>query len=352
MSVKLRTRNLAKGVKRYYLDIYHNKERSYQFLDIKITPSDTKRSEKKRLAENIRANKELELISLGSSYQPEHLKDLNFNLFAEDFIKNYKYKDIRIVASAVAKFKDATQNKKLKISQITPSVMETYKTYLIHDAKLSGETAHNYFTRFKKVLRNAKIKGYIKSMPTDEIRFKNPNKEDTLRKQVLTPEELQLLANTHCGNSEVKKAFLFCCYTSLGMAEIRKLKWKNIKNNRLETTREKTGGQINNRLNSVAVHLIGERKNSEDFVFDLQIISDNAVNKNLKYWIQRTEIDKHLTFYCARHTFACLLLMNGANLKTVADAMGHSSTKSTLKYLNHVQKLQDNAIDNLPEITF
>ncbi len=109
------------------------------------------------------------------------------------FIENYKYKDIRIVASAVAKFKDATQNKKLKISQITPSVMETYKTYLIHDAKLSGETAHNYFTRFKKVLRNAKIKGYIKSMPTDEIRFKNPNKEDTLRKQVLTPEELQLL---------------------------------------------------------------------------------------------------------------------------------------------------------------
>ncbi len=43
--------------------------------------------------------------------------------------------------------------------------------------------------------------------------------------------------------------------------------------------------------------------------------------------------------------------MNGANLKTVADAMGHSSTKSTLKYLNIINKLQDEAIDNLPSIT-
>ena len=350
MSVKLRTKNLAKGVKRYYLDIYHNKERSYQFLDIKIAPGDIKRSEKKRLAENIRANRELELISLGTSYQPEHLKDLNFNVFAENFITNYQYKDIRIVASAITKFIEATENNKLKISQITPSVMEVYKNYLIHDAGLSGETAHNYFTRFKKVLRSAKIKGYIKSMPTDDIRFTNPNKEDNLKKEVLIAEELQLLANAHCGNNEVKRAFLFCCYTSLGMAEIRNLKWKHIKNERLETKRVKTGGLINNRLNMVAIELLGQRKESDDYIFNLQIISDNAVNKNLKHWVKRAKIDKHLTFYCARHTFACLMLMNGANLKTVADAMGHSSTKSTLKYLNHVQKLQDSAIDNLPSI--
>lgn len=351
MSVKLRTKNLAKGVKRYYLDIYHNKERSYQFLDIKIESGDLKRKEKKRLAENIRANKELELISLGTSYQPEHLKDLNFKVFADNFISNYKFKDVRIVANAIIKFNEATENSKLKLSQINPSVIEAYKTYLIHDAGLSGETAHNYFTRFKKVLRNAKIKGYIKSMPTDEIRFSNPNKEDSLKKEVLKAEELQLLANTHCGNNDVKRAFLFCCYTSLGMAEIRQLQWKHIKKNRLETKRAKTGQLINNRLNTVALSLIGERKNKEDYIFNLKFISDNAVNKNLKKWVKRAEIDKHLTFYCARHTFACLLLMNGANLKTVADAMGHSSTKSTLKYLNHVQKLQDSAIDNLPAIT-
>ena len=42
--------------------------------------------------------------------------------------------------------------------------------------------------------------------------------------------------------------------------------------------------------------------------------------------------------------------MNGANLKSVADAMGHSTTKNTLKYLNHVERLKDEATSNLPDI--
>ena len=42
--------------------------------------------------------------------------------------------------------------------------------------------------------------------------------------------------------------------------------------------------------------------------------------------------------------------MNGANLKTVADALGHSDTSHTIKYLNYVDALKDRAMDNLPEI--
>ncbi len=205
-------------------------------------------------------------------------------------------------------------------------------------------------TRFKKVLRSAKIQGYLKVMPTDDIRFSNPNKDDTLRKQVLDGEELQKLANTHCGNSEVKKAFLFACYTSLGFAEIRELTWGNINKSRLITHRKKTGELINNRLNPTALAILGTPKKKDDFVFNVQDLSINGLNKTIGYWVQRAEINKHITFYCARHTFACLLLMNGANLKTVADAMGHRSTKSTLKYLNFINKLQDEAIDNLPAL--
>jgi integrase len=105
---------------------------------------------------------------------------------------------------------------------------------------------------------------------------------------------------------------------------------------------------INNRLNPTAQKIIGEPGHREEYIFDLQFLSDNGANKAIRHWVKRAKIDKHITFYCARHTFACQLLINGANLKTVADAMGHSSTRSTLKYLNHVQRLQDEAIDKLP----
>lgn len=350
MSVKLRFRESKSRTKSYYLDIHHNGERWREFVKVNILNKDAAKSDKLRVIEKIRLNRELELLSDDTGYIPQQFKKLNFFIFADDYIKKYRNRDVRIIASSVEKFKESTNNSKLQISQITPTIMESFKNYLIHDAGLSGETPHNYFTRFKKILKAAKIKGYLKEIPTDDIRFSNPNKDDSIKKQVLNALELQKLASTKCGNKEVKKAFLLACYTSLGLAEIRDLKWENINKNRLITKRKKTGEFINNRLNFTASKILGEPKKKSDYIFDLQSISDNAVNKNIKNWSKRAELDKHLTFYCARHTFACLLLINGANLKTVADAMGHSSTKSTLKYLNYIQKLQDDAIDNLPSI--
>ena len=350
MSVQLRCRESKSGNKNYFLDIHHKGERWREFLKIKIVPRDPAKSEKKRIIDKIRINRELELLSNETGYTPMHLKKLNFFVFADDFLKQYRKHDIRMIGSAIKKFTKFANNPKLNISQITPSFMEKFKDYLIYDAGLTGETPHNYFSRFKKILKSAKIKGYFKEMPTADIRFKNPNRDETIKKQVLNIEELQLLATTLCGNQEVKRAFLFACYTSLGLAEIRDLKWIDIRNDRLVTYRKKTGHPINNRLNSTALRIIGERKDKENYIFDVQSISTEGVNKNIRNWTEKADINKHITFYCARHTFACLLLMNGANLKTVADAMGHRSTKSTLKYLNYVQKLQDEAIDNLPTI--
>ena len=350
MGVILRQRKLANGGKRYFLDIYHNRERSYEFLDIVIGSKDPKRQEKERLAQTIRATREIEIISKGTTYVPSHRKELNFFVFADMFVTKYRNKDIKIIKGCIQKFSECVGKKPLKISQITPSLMEDFKDYLIHDADLSGETPHNYFSRFKKILRAIKRDGHIKEMPTADIKFKNPNKNDTLKKEVLDINELRILSNTHCGNNEVKKAFYLACYSSLGLAEIRDLKWRDIRNGRLVVSRNKTGEQISNPLNENILKMLGEPQERNDYVFDLQNISDTAVNKNLKNWIKRAEIEKHITFYCARHTFACLLLENGANLKTVADFMGHSSTKSTLKYLNHVQHLQNKAIENLPSI--
>lgn len=103
--------------------------------------------------------------------------------------------------------------------------------------------------------------------------------------------------------------------------------------------------------------ILGESKKKEDFIFEFtskngKTISDNAINKCLKNWMKRAKIDKHITFYCARHTMATQLLSYGANLKTVADALGHSDTRNTIKYLNYIDSLKDDAVDNLPDINF
>lgn len=356
MPVKLRERKIKNG-KSFFLDIHQKgMKRSYKFLGIKIITKgpgkDTpiQKKEKIRIAQERAAQEQIKLISKGTSYTPDHLRQIRFEDFSENFIDHYSKKDVKIIRGAITKFKEFTANPSLNMSDITPDLMERYKQYLQDCESLSGETPHNYFTRFKKLLKSAKIKGIITELPTSDIIFKNPHKEDNLRKEILEIDELRILSKIRCGNPEVKRAFLFCCYTGLGLTEVNDLKWRDIKKDRLITKRKKTGSQLNNQLSKAAVRLLGEPGEKNENVFQINSISHTAVNKNLKTWMKRAEIDKDITFYCARHSFACLLLMNGANLKSVADAMGHASTKTTLKYLNHVERLKDEAISNLPDI--
>ena len=164
----------------------------------------------------------------------------------------------------------------------------------------------------------------------------------------MTETELQSLAKTYCGNEEIKRAFLFACFTGLGAAEIRKLTWSRIDNGKIKIFREKNGEQVINDLHPVAVEILGERGKPDALIFTLP--SDVAIGKTLKAWVKKAGIEKRIIFYSGRHTFATLLLMNGANLKTVADCMGHTSTKHTLKYLNYVDSLKTKAINSLPSI--
>jgi site-specific recombinase XerD len=359
MSVKLRERKLSKGVIRYYLDIINDGERLYEFLDVKIAPSDSSgvKKEKRNIANLIRSNRELELITEGTNYIPKHLKNIKFSDFVQSFIDSYSKKDDRMIKAAYSKFTKFIHNPKLKLTDITPAVMNSFKDYLNGSAGLKGESPHNYFTRFKKILKEAERQGLIKKNPTDGIRFKRNSSSDDLKKQVLTTEELILLSKTECGNKELKKAFLFSCYTGLGYAEIKQLKWGQVKNNRLVTRRAKTDKKIELKLKDSLIKILGESKNNTDLIFNFEskngaIISDNGINKCLKNWVKRAKIDKHITYYCSRHTFAVQLLSYGANLKTVSDALGHSDTRNTIKYLNYIDILKDEAVDNLPDINF
>tara|TARA_R110002072_G_scaffold7503_2_gene40616 strand:- start:370166 stop:371218 length:1053 start_codon:yes stop_codon:yes gene_type:complete len=342
MSIKLREKKLAKGAIRYYLDIYIDGERTYEFLEIKVDPKDSKtvKTEKKNIANLIRSNRELEYLTRNTNYVPKHLRNINFFDFAESFKNEYKKKDLRMINATVRQFKKYVSNPKLKISEITPSLMKGYMDYLNDDAGLSGESPHNYFTRFKKILKDAEQKGLITDNPTKNIKFRRKAHRNEFRKQILTSDELKILAQTRCGNEEVKKAFLFGCFSGLGYAEIKKLTWRNIIKNRLVTRREKTNQKVDVKLKESVLHLLGKRGEKDEPIFNINNekgvpISDNGVNKCLKNWVKRAKIDKHITFYCARHTYATQLLLYGANLKTVADSLGHSSTQHTIKYLNY-----------------
>lgn len=48
--------------------------------------------------------------------------------------------------------------------------------------------------------------------------------------------------------------------------------------------------------------------------------------------MEKAKIDKHITFYCFRHSFAMALLNKGTDIYTIAKLMGHRSVTSTQVY--------------------
>jgi integrase len=58
-------------------------------------------------------------------------------------------------------------------------------------------------------------------------------------------------------------------------------------------------------------------------------------NRTLKEIIQGTDIPQTLHAHSLRHSFASILIDSGANVKTVQDALGHSSSQMTLDIYSH-----------------
>jgi integrase len=157
--------------------------------------------------------------------------------------------------------------------------------------KYNGETPANYFMRFKRVLKAAKKDGYFRNNPSDDVVAKsNKNKQI---KEILTEEDYIKLMNTPCANYEVKKAFVFSLYTGLRWADVKPLKWENVKEHSIVLEQSKTGVRLEVPLHEIALQIAGERK--EGLVFHLP--TQDGANKVLGKWATDAKLSKHFTWH-------------------------------------------------------
>lgn len=351
MSVILRWKLQASGNQTAYLDIHPpGGKRRKEALGIRIVKGDADARVKKRMAKTIRDRRSFEIMSNAHDLPDTRKQNKDVIAYMDQFLIRYTKAGRKKYIAAVTKFKnfllDEHKVKSLSFKQLTPLLCQDFYIHLCDKSGLRGETPQDYFKRFKYIIKRAKQESLLTTLPTDNIRVRTPRNQ--LNKKILTIDELRILSQTSCVNSEVKRAFLFACFTGLGSKELRQLKWIHIEGELINTQRAKNGQQIINKLPPSAINQLGIRSHHEENVFTLP--SETTLNKTLKKWVSSAGIEKHITFYCARHSYAVLLLSNGVNLKTVADLMGHSDTKHTLKYLNYVNDLKDSAIESLPEL--
>lgn len=318
------------------------------------------------LAKKIRFEREQELKESTLGYRLKKDCDINFLDYFQSYIDNYTKKDIRMVQIALQRFKDFCRDnpaynkykKSIKPQQLTKDMMLDFTDYL--KSRSVGEGANSIYARFKKVINYAIEHDVIFKNPCKGVTIKVDNQ--VLKKDILSPEEIEQLMTTHYDNenANVRRAFIFCLYTGLRFCDVKDLTFKNVdySNRLLRFEQNKTKGHSANSgvvipLNDGLLHLIGDPSDGQDrdsLIFPLPTYESCC--KSLRRWVKRAGINKHISWHSARHSFAVNILNNGANIKTVASLLGHSGLKHTEKYTRAVDKLKEDAINSLPELKF
>lgn len=314
------------------------------------------------IAKNIRREREQEFLANREGYRLKKDKAINFLDYYDAYYNQYNKKDVRMIYIAGSRFRDflaeyyplnATY---IKPDAITHEMMVKFAEYL--QTRSIGEGAKSILQRFKKVVRYAIDQGVMAKDPCKGVVCVVDDM--ALRKEVLSIEEIQKLVETHYPfeKEDIRRAFLFCLYTGLRFCDVKDLKYSNIdySNKLLKFEQDKTKGHssrswVNTPLNDGLLSLVGkpgENQTRDSFIFNLA--SYESCLKSVKRWVKRAGIDKHISWHCARHSFALNILNNGANVETVRSLLGHSGLKYVERYLRVVDKNKENAINSLPEL--
>ncbi len=360
MSVKLREKKLKNGNLSLYLDIYHKGSRNYEFLNLHLTkpaktPLDRQHNkETKELANQIRAKKEIELQSVGHDHSPAFKRKASFIAFARKITQQKEEssrKAYNLVANKIESFAGSND---LRFDQINKQWCENFYAYLLD--KVSINTAYDNFTKFSHFLNEAVRKEIISTNPAEKVDRKK--RKDTHR-AYLSFEEIQKLFDTPCNRPELKKAFLFACFTGLRWSDIKALTWGAIQHS------EATGYYIDHRqiktqsyetlpIPDQAMSLLGvsgpeDMGTANNPVFP-GIYYSTVVMADLKLWAAKAGITKDITFHVARHTFATLQLTSGADIAIVSKLLGHKDIAVTQIYAKVIDRRKREAVNNLPKL--
>lgn len=362
--VHLRQKKLNNGNISLYLDIYVNGRREYEFLKLYLVPEKTKEDrasnrETLRLAEAIKSLRIVDIqngrYGFASIYKTEtnfleYFSNLTEQLKTNGTESNYNLWT-RTLRHLKIFFKENTT-----FADISEKTCEQFRDYLTKDARtqwgypLAKRTQHYYFITFKasfgQALRN-------KIIPENVCQFVSPPKFQSVERVYLTQEELKRAAKAESQSPILKRAFLFSCLTGLRWSDIQKLRWKEVStfdgHTRLTFTQKKTRELEYLDIADQAAQLLGERGEPEALVF-AGLKYNTYTSMALNNWLFRAGIDKKVTFHCARHTFAVLMLDLGVDLYTVQKLLGHREIRTTQIYAHLLDKTKQDAVAKIPDL--
>ncbi|GHV66778.1 hypothetical protein FACS1894199_10890 [Bacteroidia bacterium] len=188
--------------------------------------------------------------------------------------------------------------------------------------------------------------------------IKCSKRANDISKEILSEHEIEMLIKNKIPNSmypQVEKAFIFSLYCGLRYCDIKALTYANVdydskilKFDQIKTKGKSAKSVVTIPINKFLLNLIGKQPADKNTVI-FKLPNYRTCLDTLQHWVNSVGINKHITWHCARHSFAVNILTKGANIKTVSTLLGHSSIAMTEKYLHVVDSQKTDAINSLTQ---
>lgn len=231
-------------------------------------------------------------------------------------------------------FLDTLEDLPIKLSQITPPIIEQYKLYRLKFIK--PQTVNYELTCLHHLFRYAVEMKYIQSNPTQDI--KKIRKPQRKTPRFLTKEEIaSLLTKCSLSLSNIVRVLL---NTGMRWGELRNLEWDDIDWNTkqihigIKKDWSPKGGERKIPMNDVVISIIKSFPKRENFIFTTKTgsrVRQQGTWMAFKLACQRAKID-NATLHTLRHTFASHLIMAGVDLVSVSKLLGHKDISTTMIY--------------------
>ena len=244
--------------------------------------------------------------------------------------------------------------KQISFKAITPTFLEKFEVFLRENGNGNGGIA--FKMRELRAVFNKAINRSIISQENYPFKFYKVSKLKAQKnKRALSVAEfkrvkdLDLNVNPHL--QDAYNFFMFSFYSrGINFVDMMKLKWSDLQDGRIRYIRSKTKGSFNLEIMDDALDIIEyyrQQNRQTKYVFPILLNNDmtpiqveyrkkkvlQQYNKHLKEIAILAKIEKRLTSYVARHSFATILKQLGTSTDKISELMGHADVNITKTYL-------------------
>lgn len=224
----------------------------------------------------------------------------------------------------------------IPLQKMSRDFIYRFHEWLITVRHCNINTVRTYLTAFKHIMMLAVRQGYIAKNPFlgYELRSESSNRSFLMLDEIYRLSLIPTLSDTE---TIVRDAFLFCCFTGLAYTDVVRLTMNDIiaegRGCHLVIHRMKTHTAVKVPLLQKPLQILEKYQSSNKNYTIFPLPSNCWCNKLLENMVKRAEINKHVTFHAARHTFATTItLAHGVSIETVSHMLGHTDIKTTQIY--------------------